>query len=264
MRYKPWPIVILAAVLILMPVINTLVNAAYLGVSPATYVGYYFSVRQPHQVFAFFFMLPIAGIAVFAMKRWSYPVFLAAIAWALVDNLWSWRSQSGERGALWLYLVFFLFNLVVAVYYLLPTVRKVYFDRALRWWESKPRFLVSLPGDLRIGGAIIDHTLRDFSEGGAFVVAKVDAEPGDEVEFRMSISNFVVDVPARIVHKSSSIENGFGLQFRPDGATKRNIRRLVRALRILGLEPSRDPSSLGGFSEWGKGLLHGKGWVPQV
>ena len=274
MRYKPWPIIILSAVLFLMPFVNTILNALYLGVDLRTYLAYYFSVREPHQIFAFFFMLPIAGIAVFMVKRWSYPVFLAAIVWVLADNVWSWRVGLEIQRAIWVYFVIIVGNVAVASYYLLPTVRRVYFDRTLRWWESKPRFLVSLPGTLVCGDTEMQMTLRDFSLGGAFVItgsatdaAATDAAPirtGEEVEFRLSVSNFSISVPARVVYESNDVRSGYGLQFLPDSAAGRKIHRFVRALRILGLEPARDPSSIGNFREWVSGLARGKGWLPEV
>jgi len=55
-------------------------------------------------------------------------------------------------------------------YFLLPAVRAAYFNAKLRWWETKPRYLVNIPASFgRKGASSARGTMVNLSEGGAFL-----------------------------------------------------------------------------------------------
>src|SRR5262249_5789447 len=122
-----------------------------------------------------FFLLPVvAGVAVYAMKAWSYPVFLSISGWTIYSNVKFLQSFSGSY-ALPVVATFFVLDFTFVSYFLLlPTVRKIYFDSRLRWWEQKPRYLVEVSGSIHRQGSSNAKSFftLDLSEGGVLVKTK--------------------------------------------------------------------------------------------
>src|SRR5690606_15636441 len=73
----------------------------------------------------------------------------------------------------------FLYNYVIALtavavflYFLSPTVRETFFDRRVRWWETKARYNVLIPCWIQSGGDEIQTDILNISHSGAFVAER--------------------------------------------------------------------------------------------
>lgn len=266
MRNRPWPLVLLAIFQILTPVTNILFNAWALKVSPAYVVSWVFE-RSWLGIFETLFLMPIAGIAIWRMKGWSYVVFFAAMAWSMSTHL-RYRGYVTGSFPSWAVTLVYAMEVLLVIYFLMPSVRKTYLDPSIRWWESKPRYEVDAPtvvqdGEERIGGKILN-----ISEGGAFLSLPSSLTPGGKVEVRFAVFNQTYEIPAKVVHVQSHGGKGYnhGLQFLPDAEEAERLRNLVRGLKIIGFVER------GGQVSWSEGLLSwlstvlttGKGLTPEI
>lgn len=266
MRRRPWPIVILAAFqAILEPINNLFLNAWFSHVSPRVYLAYFIENRQLLSLFYLFILPPIMGVSAYAMKKWSYYVFVAGATWMLFHNFGLVREGNI---ALSYAIAIYIGNVGFVSYFLLPRVHAPYMNPKLRWWESKPRFLVDWP--CRVSSASDSESLscrvQDFSEGGVFVTSSDAIAMEQVIELRMSTpSSEILTLKAKPVF-SRPVQNGlgFGLQFVDlDKTTTKRLSMVSKELKKSGVAfRNGKDDAWGAFKAWvfrlattGKGLL---------
>lgn len=266
MRTRPWPLVLLALAQILSPLGTILGNAWSHEVHPRHIFGWIL-LRGPFEIFEALALMPLAGVAIFLMKRWSYAFFFAALTWSLASNLKQWHYASGTL-SLPAILGLYLTQLALAAYFLTPSVRRTYFDPRVRWWESKPRYELKAPAVLAAGGERADGELLNVSEGGAFVSTAPEWRVGDAVMLSFWIMNQEFTIAGRIVHARalSAERHCYGVEFEHSPESRRRFRGVARGLEELGFQDRtpREPA-LAGFKAWLTRLLKtGKGLTPEI
>jgi hypothetical protein len=264
MRTRPWPLVILALLQFLSPVGTVLINAYALGVKPGYVIGWILS-NSPLQIFETLFLMPIAGFAIYQMKRWGYFVFFAAMTWGLISNLLALR-HSASPYSLGVVLLLFAIPMLLAVYFLLPAVRRTYFDPSVRWWEAKSRFVLETPVEISTGAAAAEGRIQNISEGGiACTIQRPTFSPGQELKLKFVVAGVVFKIPGIVMHSAAGF---YGIRFLHDRVSARRFCQLVQGLELIGV-PHRDQDIAKpwhvGVREWALTVLKtGRGLVPEV
>jgi hypothetical protein len=265
MRNRPWPLVLLAVIQILTPLFTIGFNAVALRVPPS-FVLEWILQRPPLEVFERLFLMPIAGIAILRMRRWTYVVFFLAMLWSVASKLQDWRYATHNHSALSL-AVIYLFQILLAVYFLLPSVRRTYFDPAVRWWESKPRYELKLPGRLTTPAGARGVTVLNVSEGGVFVTSADPVAQGQRLELRFDVLGQPFALSGEVVHERQAEGRLFyGIRFDHTPETGRRMQRLTQALELLGFQ-DRTPMLpwFRSLVEWAVTLLRtGRGLTPEL
>jgi hypothetical protein len=227
----------LALIQICTPVVNILFNALILRVSPIRVLIWVLE-RPAYDAFPTLLLMPVAGIAIFAMKRWSYPVFLGAAVWSAVRNLRHFAYASGVVPVPLLVIVYCL-EVGLVGYFMLPKVRTTYFDPTVRWWESKPRYVLELAARVRAkGGRDMPAAIHNLSEGGAFVTVSGELSMSDALELEFSVLGRPFLAQGRVVH-ARAMENDvhcFGIQFKHTADSLSKFQHLTTALGQLGFQ----------------------------
>src|SRR6185295_9877362 len=181
-------------------------------------------------------LMPIAGVAIYMMKRWSYPVFLGAVLWSAVRNLSHLQYAKGVM-PLPMLVVVYLFEIGLVGYFFLPKVRTTYFDPTVRWWESKPRYVLELAARVRAkGGRDLPGQILNISEGGAFVTVTGDLAVSDALELEFSVMGRPFLTQGKVVH-ARDMGGGrhcFGIQFIHTVESLNRFVALTNALALLG------------------------------
>ncbi|OFZ20235.1 MAG: hypothetical protein A2X94_15280 [Bdellovibrionales bacterium GWB1_55_8] len=265
MRSRPWPIIILALLHILAPFLNAGFSASLEGLSIPGYLNVLIHETSWLGLVDFFVLFPLAGIAIYLCKRWSYFVVLLVAALNVVSNFQTWKTYPAYFPA-WLFVVAVILGAVLVGYFLLPAVKIVYMDPRLRWWESKPRYLIA--GECVF--TLADHEVRarvtDFSEGGVFVGAAAELPLGAVVPLVLSLSDHTLRLSGKIVYRRQGEVPGFGIQFTsPSSSARKEIRTLLRELKRRGT-PVRTPFDWKeDLRAWFSMLVRtGEGIVPKV
>ena len=264
MRQKPWPIVLLALLHVLMPLFNAMIAARLSGLPLFQYVSLFLKTQSFTQIATHFLLLPIAGWAIFAFRSWSYPVYLAAMAWASYDTLWNFHSlpHLTNFGS---FLIPIAVNLVLISYFLFPSVRELYFNKSLRWWESQERLPFKLACVLETSSKKIPAEIQNISEGGCFLRIAEPISQGDGA-FRIffSFDEHDFELPSTLMHLHG-MEVGAGFRFVLNRWQMRQTRRLVRTLKREGVKAlNRVPLDGRSFMKWVKRLLKtGRGIFPE-
>ena len=273
MLTRPWPIRLLATLFVLAPLLNAVALSFLWDVSLLAYLRVVF--LQPWwSVLEICLPLPAAGLAIYAMKRWSYVVFLLITAYVFVRNAQNVHGLPDSFNLPVLILAYAV-NLVVVAYFLLPTVRGPYFNARMRWWEALPRYRLDLPIALHRGEQVVQVRSNDFSAGGVLVRASDDIhrffEPGEgsqhlRVEFRHGEkSEFEFSLPAtRVHHRRSGDDFLYGLQYTNLSRTDRRLLlRFVRELQRSGHVRLQNPPPLWtDFRGWLRTVGNKSAWIP--
>ncbi len=211
-----------------------------------------------------FLLLPIAGIAIYSVKKWSYPVFISIIGWTIYSNYEVWRAHP-DTMTLPVTLFTYGANLAIVSYFLIPAVRAAYFNPRLRWWENKPRYKVNLEGMIKGAFGETPAEVVNLSEGGAFVSTSAELQPEDKVDLHFNVFDRVFGIEGRVVYRLGS-RNAYGVQFILTPEIYANLKRVTQGLERMGVQ--RQPEKVllyQSLREWAKTLVTtGKGLVPEI
>jgi hypothetical protein len=269
MKTRPWPLVILAVLQFFAPLATILFNSAMLGVKP-TYVLGWILEKSWFQIFETLLLMPIAGIAIYQMKRWGYFVFFACMGWGLGSNIQALSNSPGSN-AIWFLLVVFALPVVLALYFLLPSVRRTYFDPSVRWWEAKRRYLLEIPILVEIDGKELNGKLQNISEGGvALTLEESQLRDAQQIPLRFNVAGVDFKIHGMVMYsmQPASGPRAYGVRFLHTRETAHRYAELMRGLELIGVV-HRDQDAIQpwylGVRDWLVTLLTtGKGLVPDV
>lgn len=235
MEHKPCPLLILAFIHFIEPVTKVVFYSIYFHLSPLIVITNVIQFGTAIHAFEFFFLFPIAGLAIYSIKKWSFPVFILVELWVFIINV-PYLTELYQTNQLWLLTLFSLFgvlNLAIVSYLLLPAVRIAYLDPAIRWWEAKPRYSVNI--DCQVNHQNM-ATIKNISASGVFILAdsELPINSNLELKFRFSASAMDYNITANVIvlHKFSinGIE-GYGSRF--VGLSTSNQRLVKSMLKYL-------------------------------
>ena len=260
MSHRPWPIVIIALFHILAPLINLVMSAALVGLPIADYL--HMQMRLNMNFLTLWVFLPLAaGLALLTFRMWSYYLFLAFMA---MVSLYTFRQRwlYPHHVNIWLFTFLELINFSVILYFWSPAVRRIYLNKRIRWWQQRPRFLITADAKLDIGGQIYSAKIENISEGGAFVACSADIQNKKEAHLKFEMAGHKIGVKALVLHHRGG---GYGLFFHDSPAVQKEIRALTKALLAQGVHVrGREMTTKENFLFWFKDLLgHGHGVFPE-
>lgn len=265
MKTRPWPILILALLHIVAPFGNFILNAHLAQLT--LWQKWQMTVAEPNlkiNLVAFFAPV-VAGLAIYACKKWSLWLYFAMIALITLLNLMIYRAHSTTLN-LTLFTAFTLIDLLLVSYFLIPAVRSLYFDPRLRWWEASPRYRANRPGRWRSGDQGGDGELVNFSAGGLFF--KSDRLPADNalVDISFGDGERERNFSGHVIHHSKQNLTGFGVKFDRSSQQAKEAADFVRKLDAQGaLIRDRLPGPEDSLAAWLKRVFTtGQGLVPDT
>lgn len=264
MKSRPWPILILGAIHILNP-FYSFVFLAWLSQQDP---GFMLSrLQSPWQFFEFWLLFPLAGVAIIAMRRWSYPIILFVWLYNFYTSYAAW-SQNPETVTLPILIANYLLSITILGYFLIPNVRAVYYNPRLRWWEQKPRFYYELPCTVRLGEESFEGLVLDLAEGGLFITTNESLSLNQTISISFPVEQSQVTLGGEVVHRGQNEQkNGYGIRFLEiDSKQKEILFPFLRELEKSGI-PQREARTITRqtFMNWLKNLFTtGKGVIPEL
>ena len=267
MEHKPWPLLILAFIHLIEPISKIIFYSLFFNITPSHVVLSVYQSETLLHFLEFLFLFPIAGIAIYSVKRWSLPVFLIVEAWVFYINA-SYLNDLYQTQQLWLFGSFVLFgllNLAIVTYLLIPAVRIAYLDPHVRWWEAQPRYSVNLD-------CVIDNKMNGFikniSADGVFIKTEndlaIDSDARLIFKFTAPSMEFSLNTKIQVLHKFNINDvTGYGAKF--VGLSKDNkhfINALIKFLDKSNVERRPPHRNLKSFIRWFTTLIKtGEGLV---
>jgi PilZ domain len=265
MKKRPIQILILAWIQFLDPVANILINAIYFHVSPLVIMHAAWVNSGWFGRLTFFFLGPVLGVALFAIKRWSFVI--AAICASLVfgQNAWNWYGHWNQV-SMPLLVVTCVLQFLLFGYLFLPKVRSAYFDRRVRWWEHKPRYRVDASCTVVKGDSDFKSGVFNISESGMFLITRRVLKTGDVISIKPNWVEGAVPIPALVVHCAALEGNkGAGVQFNHTPESMKQMKDYLRQLKKEGAPSSVEARDyLKETKEFATNAIKGKGLVPEL
>jgi hypothetical protein len=259
MRVRPWPIIIIALIHIFAPVFNVYFSARLNHANFIDYLEYLLANKHILEN-VFWIVLPvIIGVSILQFRRWSYFLLMAFTLVVSVIFIREWWTTPMPLAT---FLSLQTFNVIVIVYFLLPSVRNVYLKPSLRWWEQKPRYLIDQPILVETQHATSSGFIRNLSEGGALIDINLNFSRGDRfpLSFEIFQKKFVLE--AQVVHKGNE---GYGTFFTKVNPSQNDLNKLIDQMAIQGYPLRTEiPHWRESFKTWFKSFVRGKGFVPQM
>ena len=235
MEHKPWPLLILAFIHFIEPITKIAFYSIFFHINPLEVITNVYNSDTLIHAFEFFFLFPIAGLAIYSVKKWSFPVFILVEIWVFIINA-PYLNELYQTNQLWLLGFFALFgiiNLTIVSYLLLPAVRVAYLNSNIRWWEAKPRYTVNI--DCRLNNQTA-ATIKNISMSGVFISTENDLPINSniELEFKFSVPSIALNIKSNVLvlHKFSinGIE-GYGARFLDiSKSNKRHVKTMIKYL----------------------------------
>lgn len=179
----------------------------------------------------------IAGYGLWEMRRWGWYVFiLVNIITIYLSALYLHDyGESHHKVLAFLFFACFLGGLTLRVG---KEVRVPYFLPRIRWWESNPRYRLSLPVSIvDKTGQEISGEILDLSMGGCFIKLKVDIQKDETVLLKFSAFGYQVICQGTVVWRAVSAvthPKGLGIKFSPLQKTeKRNMRLITKRYKKI-------------------------------
>ena len=268
MRRRPWPIIILAVLQLFMPILTIYLAASFYSMGLVQYLRTLSYLRSQWDFYAFFAMPVLASMAIYAVRKWSYPIFLGTIAWQMYHDLTHWTMSSAVFPTEVL-IMSYVFNVLAVSYMMLPAVWSLYFNPKFAWWRSKPRYLLSHVGEMKGEKGFRECKLLDISQGGAYLESNWELDTSEDIALTFNYSGLHFVGKAKILHKGKKglMTFGYGLEFRDlDRASRKILNQIIRSLKRLNMEQvPKHAIKKEGFVNWALHLVStGHGLVPML
>ncbi len=259
MKRKPWAIVILAALHFLAPFGNLVLNA-YRGGRDLSSQWYFWTHGVPKPLFLTYILIPpIAGILIYICKRWSYWGYLLCLALIFISNVYAYWTNMTPATLLFLVGVI-VADLLVVAYFVVPSVKKVYFDPRLRWWEAAPRYVFDEPVLVNKG---LEGFIQNISHGGLFMTFPEPLMEMQTLELTWYYDHESYVISGTVVYKTPK---GIGVKFTHTQESSDAARKLMNILNKKGLiVKERLPGPEDSFGTWLVKLIRTReGLFPKV
>lgn len=166
MTKRPWTIRFLAALLIFGPFLYAAVGA-WSRKMPFSEYSLEFLGGPRELVIGTLIGLPLMGLSLYSMKRWSYAVFFICGALVLAETVRR-LAVAVDPDRYWAIGISFVVA-VVAGGFFAPVAHVVFYNPKLKWWESLSRYRFHFPVTLEGRGRLVSGMILNASEGGLLV-----------------------------------------------------------------------------------------------
>ena len=235
---RPISIIIIALLHIFEPITKILYFKAYTEFPLSVVLSNILSIDNTKSFFEFWLLFPLAGFALLSIRKWAYIFFLTVQCYAIYTHFtyqeftWPYISKTPLLSSTLLLAI----NILIIIYFLIPAVRRPFFHRRLRLWETAPRFKINIPCKIETKlGTTLDCNLINLSKTGAFISSPTPFEMFENIIFNFTFYNFKFSLRGKVVnrHISDNI-NGYGIKFSfIQFGNRINMLRLIKALKVL-------------------------------
>jgi hypothetical protein len=238
LRRRPWFIVLIAALHVFAPIANLIIQFGILGFAPLVFLQ---GLRETGilEIYRYYLLMPVAGIAIYAMKRWSYPVFFGSWFWCIGSNYLSLRETLASRGEATFLpagreMSSLILNFVLIVYFVLPRVRAAYYMPHVRWWEHQPRYLTNgIGAAIRWNDQLFSGELENLSLTGIKLRGGLSTSPtfgpGECIEIAFEALGGKYQVKGKIIRMEAS--GAMGILLLHTTRSRAQFKALTRRLR---------------------------------
>ena len=125
MKQRPWIIVVLALVHVFAPIGNHIMNGYLANITYAEYFSLTLNKTYLLNNWIHFIFPIMAGYFIYQCKKWSLLSYLLCMIILFLNSYMNYVTRSGTMSLTSLVIIY-IFNILVVVYFLVPSVRTIY------------------------------------------------------------------------------------------------------------------------------------------
>lgn len=214
---------------------------------PLTYIvmlGAFYNLpmaRMASIVFSFYYIAHsvLAVFTGFALHRmrpyaWHFYVF-HSFAMAVAQFVVAYRY--GENHVVEIPLAFVNICILGLLLFLKKELRVPYFSPKIAWWESDPRYKISVPAQMTCSDHFYKGDIMDISSSGCFIKTKDPLKVDQVIQIKFALFDHKFDCHGRVVWRTESgvtHPKGVGVKFTSlDKKVQGELRDTVKKLKSL-------------------------------
>ncbi|HLE10958.1 MAG: hypothetical protein A2504_09085 [Bdellovibrionales bacterium RIFOXYD12_FULL_39_22] len=149
---KPLIFIILGTLLILEPIFKILYFKANTEFPFEAIIRNLSAMEGFKNIFDFWILFPLGGLALLNINRLTYFIFFGVQIYSIYSSLtyepYTWPYVNATPHFFSMTMLFF--NVMIMLYFLLPSVRTPFFNKRSRWWETATRYTIHHPCTVNI------------------------------------------------------------------------------------------------------------------
>jgi uncharacterized protein (TIGR02266 family) len=177
-----------------------------------------------------------AGWSLHKMKPFAWHLFLFHAFLLSVEQCYLAYFYA-ENYHVGIPLAFSQLMILVAVLFLKSELRVPYFSPRIAWWESDPRYKISVPVHMTSQNHYHEGEIMDISSGGCFIKSKAPLLTDDVVNVSFALFDHQFTCAGKIVWRTESAvthPKGVGIKFlNLSKQTQAELKRTVKKLKKL-------------------------------
>jgi hypothetical protein len=244
MNRRPWPLVLLALLQIITPLLYLWVAAVHNNLTLGGMFDEILALETPLRKVELFVLPLILGAQIFFTRRLGYYVAVLGCLYLAVRSVLVFYATNQTDPV---YVIVFsnIVSLIGVVYLARSKVRDIYFNPRLRWWETPPRYIVAWDAKLsRAGSETASVKISNLSIGGAGVdTSDTGFVPNEVVDLKFERNGQTYALRSRVVWQSKFPTMGtrLGLEWMESAMNveRVKVRRLVAELKAAKTPETR-------------------------
>lgn len=222
MKNRPLIFNILCVIMLLEPLLKIITFKLSTGFAWDVVFNNIMQLEGAKNFFEFWLLFPLGAVALIKIRKWSYALFIAVQLYSLITILlyrsytWPYLSKTPLLSTI----IVLGLNISLIIYFLLPDIRRPFFDKKERWWEPKTRFKCQIAAVVNFGEAhpIYNCTIHNISQTGLFLSGPAELMQKNliTIDFKLLDENFSLQAEIISRHKTDEID-GHGVKFKYRG-----------------------------------------------
>ena len=244
MNRRPWPILLLAVLQFLSPLIYIIVASFFYGLSVQATANEILALTPELRKFEIFVLQVLLGGLILMTRRTGYYFVIVGSIYLIVRGVIEFVASNQTDPVFPLVLTNLLCAAVIA-YLVRPRTRMIYFNPRMRWWETEARYVVGFPASIvRVGGKACKAKIQNIAVGGAGVDTVEKGFLKDEiVDLEFQYEGETYRMKSKIVWEQdiAGSQQFIGIQWAESNANadRSKMRRLTRELKKKGFPTTR-------------------------
>lgn len=180
----------------------------------------------------------LAGYGLREMKRWAWYLLMVSAVLIAYQNATILHEFGESHHKIAAYIASLLI-LVAVLHKISREVRVPYFFPKIRWWESNPRYKLSVPvkvksasGKLGEANVLIEGEILDLSLGGCFIKVRSELKQDESVTLSFKVFGLLVECRGAVVWRTQSTvthPKGVGIKFALDSRMQKRVLRQINS-----------------------------------
>ncbi|MGZ3695082.1 MAG: PilZ domain-containing protein, partial [Bdellovibrionota bacterium] len=184
-----------------------------------------------HSIFAVFI-----GFALYRLKPYAWHVYVFHSIIMLGEQFYV-GYRFAENHVVEIPITFMCLAIIAVLLLLKRELRVPYFSPKIAWWESDPRYKISVPAQMTCSDHFYKGDIMDISASGCFIKTKDPLKVDQEIQIKFSLFDSKFEFGGRIVWRTESgvtHPKGVGVRFTTlQKSVHADLRETVRKLKSL-------------------------------